>query len=237
MMLKAQEKKRGNNPLFFFTTITMKTINDFVGAILLGDCVKVMREMPSAGVDLIVTDPPYLVNYHSRDGRCMPNDTNDAWLEPAFFELYRVLKKHSFCISFYGWNKVDSFFRTWRKAGFYPVGHLVWVKNYHSSEHFVRYSHEAAYLLAKGRPDKPKTALRDVLEWQYTRNIFHPTQKPIMALAPLILAFSSVGDIVLDPFCGSGTTALAARTLGRRYIGIELNRKYCETARRRLQAS
>ena len=215
----------------------MKTINDYANTIIRGDCVEVMREMPSGCVDLIVTDPPYLVNYQSRDGRRVPNDNNDAWLEPAFAELYRVLRNDSFCISFYGWNKVDSFFRAWRKAGFYPVGHLVWVKDYHSSEAFVRYSHESAYLLAKGRPFKPHTALRDVFEWQYTNNTLHPTQKPLMALLPLILTFSSVGDVVLDPFCGSGTTALAAKELGRRYIGIELDSKYCEAARKRLQSS
>lgn len=74
-----------------------------------------------------------------------------------------------------------------------------------------------------------------MLEWKYTHNTLHPTQKPVMSILPLILTFSFVGDIVLDPFCGSGTTALAARTLGRRYIGIEIERKYCEIARKRLQ--
>lgn len=88
----------------------MKTINELVNAILLGDCVKVMKEMPWGCVDLIVTDPPYLVDYRDRDGRRVANDTNDAWLEPAFMEMYRVLKNDSFCVSFYSWNKVDSFF-------------------------------------------------------------------------------------------------------------------------------
>lgn len=214
----------------------MKTINDYTNAILLGDCVKVMKEMPDACVDLIVTDPPYLVDYRDRDGRSVPNDNNDAWLDPSFAEMYRVLKHNSLCVSFYSWNKVDSFFRAWKKAGFYPVGHLVWVKDYHSSDQFVRYSHEQAYLLAKGRPEKPKTALRDVFEWEFTKiTRSTPTQKPVMAILPLILTFSFARDIVLDPFCGSGTTAVAARTLGRRYIGIEIDEKDCETARKRMQ--
>ena len=115
------------------------------------------------------------------------------------------------------------------------VGHLVWVKNYHSNERFVRYSHEAAYLLAKGEPEKPQTALRDVLDWTYTGDELHPTQKPVMALLPVILAFSKVGDIVLDPFSGSGTTAVAARSLGRRFIGIELDETYAGIAEERLR--
>lgn len=214
----------------------MKNINEYVNTIIRGDCTEIMREMQNACIDLIVTDPPYFVNYKSHDGRRVPNDNNDKWIEPAFTQLYRVLKNNSFCISFYGWNKIDSFFRAWRKVGFYPVGHLVWIKDYYSSDQFVRYSHEMAYLLAKGRPEKPQTALRDVLEWQYTNNTLHPTQKPVMAILPLILAFSSVGDVVLDPFCGSGTTLIAAKTLGRHYTGIEINREYCETARKRLQS-
>ena len=123
----------------------------------------------------------------------------------------------------------------WKQVGFRPVGHLVWVKNYHSNERFVRYSHEAAYLLAKGEPEKPQTALRDVLDWTYTGDELHPTQKPLMALLPVILTFSKFGDVVLDPFAGSGTTAVAARYLGRRFIGIELDQHYAAIAEERLR--
>jgi site-specific DNA-methyltransferase (adenine-specific) len=59
--------------------------------------------------------------------------------------------------------------------------------------------------------------LPDVLEWRYAGNELHPTQKPVMAILPLVMAYSEQGDIVLDPFAGSGTTALASLELGRRY--------------------
>ena len=174
------------------------------------------------------------VNYRSSDGRRYPNDDNDRWLAPAFAEVARVLKRDRFCVSFYGWNKADRFLAAWRAAGLQPVGHLVWIKNYYSKERFVRYSHESAYLLAKGNPPQPRIGLRDVLDWRYTGDVLHPTQKPVMALLPLIMAYSQVGDIVLDPFAGSGTTAVAAQTLGRRYIGIELVPKYARIAQERL---
>ena len=212
----------------------MNTINTFINQIIRGDCVEVMGEMPSASVDLVVTDPPYLVNYRSSDGRRYPNDDNDRWLAPAFAEVARVLKYDRFCVSFYGWNKADRFLAAWKAAGLQPVGHLVWTKNYYSKERFVRYSHESAYLLAKGNPPRPRMALRDVLDWRYTGDVLHPTQKPVMALLPLIMAYSQVGDIVLDPFAGSGTTAVAAEALGRRYIGIELAPKYAAIAQERL---
>jgi site-specific DNA-methyltransferase (adenine-specific) len=154
---------------------------------------------------------------------------------PAFTQMYRVLKYERFLLCFYGGNKVDRFFAAWRAAGFYPVGHLVWVKDYHSNERYVRYSHESAYLLAKGNPSKPSIALSDVLEWKYTGDELHPTQKPVMALLPVILAFSHVGDLILDPFAGSGSTAVASQELGRRYIGIELDPAYAQKAQERVR--
>lgn len=213
----------------------MKTINEFVNRIITGDCVEVMKEIPTTSIDFIATDPPYLVRYTSRDGRRITNDDTGNWLMPAFAEMYRVLKYDRFLLCFYGWNKVDRFFDAWKAAGFYPVGHLVWVKDYHSNERFVRYSHESAYLLAKGKPEKPHIALRDVLDWKYTGDELHPTQKPVMALLPVIMAFSAVGDIVLDPFAGSGTSAIAARALGRRYIGIEIDPLYARKAEERIK--
>jgi len=84
-------------------------------------------------------------------------------------------------------------------------------------------------------PDIPPVLMRDVLEWDYSGNGLHPTQKPVMAMLPLILAFSRMREIVLDPFCGSGTTAVAAKQLGRRYIGIEIDPKYAKQADERMK--
>jgi DNA modification methylase len=215
----------------------MKTIYEFVNRIITGDCVKVIQEMPSASVDCVITDPPYLVNYHSRDGRGYRNDNpNDtSWLLPTYRELFRVLKPDRFLVSFYGFPKAEAFLAAWRESGFDPIGHLVWVKPYASGEKFVRYYHEQAYLLAKGRPRKPRLRLPDVLEWRYTGNALHPSQKPVMAILPLIMAYSQRGDLVLDPFAGSGTTAVAAQELDRRFIGIELDSVYAQKAEERVR--
>jgi adenine-specific DNA-methyltransferase len=213
----------------------MKSIYEFVNRIIPGDCIEVMREMPAGSIDLIATDPPYLVNYTSRDGRTVANDNRSEWLMPAFAQMYRVLKYNSFLVCFYGWNTVDRFFAAWKQAGFHVVGHLVFVKPYHSNGGYVRYSHEEAYLLTKGVPDTPPVLIRDVLDWQYTGNALHATQKPVMAMLPLIMAFSRVRDLVLDPFCGSGTTAVAAKQLGRAYIGIEIDPAIAQQAEERVR--
>jgi DNA modification methylase len=202
--------------------------------VLQGDCVNVMRRFSSGSVDFVLTDPPYLAHYRSRDGRTVANDNDAAWLNPAFTEIFRVLCQNSFCISFYGWHQADKFIAAWRQAGFRLAGHLTFTKRYPSTERFLRYHHENAYLLAKGNPPQPSQRIPDVLEWQYSGNKLHPTQKPLCVLTPLIQSFSRPGDVVLDPFCGSGSTLLAARLLDRRYIGIELDPRYSSIAAERL---
>jgi site-specific DNA-methyltransferase (adenine-specific) len=73
--------------------------------------------------------------------------------------------------------------------------------------------------------------------WSMPENTEHPTQKPEKLMAKLVLASSNPGDIVLDPFLGSGTTAVVAKKLGRTFIGIEREEEYCALAQRRLELS
>lgn len=199
----------------------MKNIEFFVNQVIHGDCADILQSMPGESVDLIVTDPPYLVNYRPRDGRRCENDTDGGWLKPALQEIFRVLKADSFCISFYGWPWIDRFMAVWKEVGFRPVSHLVWVKSHCSRRGYTRSHHEVGFLLAKGRPQQRAEPIPDVLPWQYTGNSLHPNQKPVVGLLPLIQAFSEPGGIVLDPFAGSGSTGRAAIQCGRRYILIE----------------
>lgn len=193
-----------------------------------------MRKFPPESVDLVVTDPPYLVSYKPRDGRSVKNDDNSCWLLPAFNEIGRVLKANAFCATTYGWPWADKFMEAWRWCGLRPVGHLVWVKSYSSREGYVEGFHETGYLLAKGKPARPENPVKDVLPWEYTNNLFHPNEKPVVGIKPLIEAYSKPNDIVLDPFAGSGTTGIAARECGRRFILIEQVEEHCQAARYRL---
>jgi len=204
--------------------------------IVQGDCVEVMRQLRGCSIDFVLTDPPYLVNYRSRDGRQIRNDRDASWLKPAFAQIFRVLRRDSFCVSFYGWNQADKFIAAWREAGFRLAGHLTFPKQYASTERFLRYHHENAYLLTKGNPSQPAQPISDVLEWKYSGNKLHPTQKPLCVLTPLIRSFSRPGDVVLDPFCGSGSTLLAAKLEGRQFNGIELDPHYCDIAAVRLSS-
>jgi site-specific DNA-methyltransferase (adenine-specific) len=125
---------------------------------------------------------------------------------------------------------------SWKKAGFHIAGHLVFPKRYASGSNFTKYQHEQAYLLSKGWPSKRAHPPADVLPWTYTGNKLHPTQKPVGSLKPLIEAFTQPEEIVLDPFAGSGSTLVAAKEAGRRFIGIELDQDHQHTAALRLQS-
>jgi len=206
-----------------------------VNSVLLGDCIGLMRGLDAESVDFVLTDPPYLVDYRSRDGRRVKNDDNEDWLLPAYREVRRVMKQSTLCVSFYGWHKADVFLSAWRAAGLTPVGHIVFRKQYVSARRLLLYQHEQAYLLCKGPTPRTSEPISDVIDFPYSGNTLHPTQKPIEALEPLIDAFCPPGGIVMDPFCGSGSTLLAAHNMGRRYIGVELDQAHHRTACLRLQ--
>jgi adenine-specific DNA-methyltransferase len=91
-------------------------------------------------------------------------------------------------------------------------------------------------LLVKGNPIRPAQRIPDVIEWNYSGKQLHPTQKPLCVLTPLIESFSQPGALVVDPFCGSGSTLLAAKLSGRPFLGIELDPGYRAVAQTRLTA-
>jgi adenine-specific DNA-methyltransferase len=205
--------------------------------LICGDCIEVMRAAPAGSADFVLTDPPYIVRFRDRSGRQIAGDDRTDWILPAFREVFRLLKDDAFCVSFYGWNNAERFVWAWKKAGFTPVGHFTFVKRYASKTGFAASYHEMAYLLAKGRPPRPASPLPDVLPWAYSGNRWHPTQKPLEALRPLIGCFSRPGELVLDPFAGSASVLIAARQLGRRSVGIERDPEYCRAAAERLRAT
>jgi len=100
--------------------------------------------------------------------------------------------------------------------------------------YFSRSQHETAYLLAKNHPPKPAPAPSDVLVSAGVGPPLHPNEKPLGAISRLISDYTAVDDCIVDPFAGSGTTLVAARNLGRRAIGIEIEEACCETTAMRL---
>lgn len=200
-----------------------------------GDCRDVLPALRGTA-DLVLTDPPYLVSYKGRwnsKDAAIANDDNDDWIDAAFSGVYEALAPGGVCVSFYGWPFIERFMQAWRKAGFTPVSHLVWVKNRWGLGYYTRGQHEPLFVLASPQSRKPETAISDVIHADVVLDRQHPTQKPTKLMQTIIGAFAE--GLVLDPFMGSGTTLRAARNLGLPAIGIEVDERYCEVAARRLQ--
>src|SRR3546814_5159686 len=90
-------------------------------------------------------------------------------LAPAFAQMFRVLRDDAFCISFYGWNRVDRFFAAWRAAGFRVVGHIVFAKQYQSKARFLAYQHEArpTCWLRASRSEEHTSELQSLMRISY----------------------------------------------------------------------
>lgn len=202
--------------------------------LLAGNSIEVLKTFERSSVDLVVTDPPYLVNYRDRSGRSLLNDDDADGVLPIYDELYRVLKNNSYCITFLGWQALHQFSDAWHSAGFACVGHIVFAKRYVSSRGHTARQHESAFVLTKSNPPKPVSPIRDIQPWHYSGNRLHPTEKSPLTLKPLIKAYSKPGYWVLDPFAGSASTLIAASSVNRNGVGIELDPHYRGLAHERL---
>lgn len=202
--------------------------------LICGEATVTLAKLPDHSVGLVVTDPPYLVNYRDRSGRSLKNDNNPAGVLPVFPAMARVMKRDSYALCFAGWSALPQFTNAWEQAGLRIVGQIVFQKPYTSRQGYAAYRHETAYILAKGNPAKPAQPIADVQDWVYSGNRRHPTEKAVDVLTPLIRCFSKPGDLVLDPFAGSGSTCVAAALTARDYLGIELDAQHCRTAQARL---
>ncbi|MEO0916762.1 MAG: DNA methyltransferase, partial [Pseudomonadota bacterium] len=214
--------------------VSRKEKQMFRNQIIEGDSAQILKDMPEGIVDLVVTDPPYLVNYRDRDGRGLRNDSNADGVMPVFAPMARAMKQNSYAVCFAGWSALPQFTAAWEAAGLRIVSQIIWHKRYASRRSFTEYRHESTFVLTKGNPAKPAHPLPSVMEWVFSGNRRHPTEKAVEIITPLIRSFSKPGDFVCDPFSGSGSTSVAAALNGRDYLGIDIDAEHVATAKARL---
>lgn len=198
-------------------------------------------------VDLVLTDPPYGIQYlppsrSAGDPLAVPIHGDDSLNEvrDAMPLLDRLLKKDRPAYFFSSGMRIGECVDI--VAAFWKVKNiLVWDKGNCGSVGDVKagygWNWEAIVYANKGRRPlngpRPRTIYR--YDWQGTRDPVHPTVKPVGLMQWLITKSSQPGELLLDPFMGSGPVLRAARDLGRRAIGIELEERYCEAAVQRLR--
>jgi len=144
-------------------------------------------------------------------------------------------------LSFYRWDVGDIFRQELANTKFILKSEIVWDKIIHGMGDLAGAfapQHENILFATKGRYEfsgnRPTTIVRH--RRVLPEELVHPAEKPVGLLGKLIHAITITGEVVLDPFCGSGTTCVAAKMLGRNYIGIDISEEYCEIARQRLRA-
>ena len=207
----------------------------FENTIICGDCLDVMKDWPDGCVDLVLTDPPYGINAYStgtmgggvlaKQSRFEATDWDSEPFDIRQFQACQWISKNQII---FGFNHFSDIFPPTSCA-------IVWDKvngdNNFADCELAWTSFDTAVRLVKW---KWQGMLQEAGHPRDYRQ--HPTQKPLGVMKWILERYSKPDDLIFDPFCGSGTTCVAAKNLGRRNIGIDISPEYCKIAEERLRA-
>lgn len=218
------------------------------------DCLEGFKNLSDKSIDLVVTDPPYFLMRNEFIENIKSFDDYIIWYEKWLKETQRVLKDKG---SLYIFIPVHHFAEVHLLVKKYFVGKQVisWIKpnvrirqfgtkNWFPKTEFIGFytKEEKGYVWNKpfkkyGVNESCNFIKHSTIYKHMREGVNHSTQKPLSIIDKFIFASSNEGDIVLDPFCGSGTTCVAAKQLGRKYIGFDIKKEYCELTEQRLKKS
>lgn len=215
-----------------------------IGVIYCADCLDILPQLEAGSVDAVVTDPPYLMgsaSTRSPSGRFRSRlgewQNASCWFEKWIRECWRILCKSGSLWTCCNWRGLPTLMLAADSVGAQISSTVVWDKDWIGVGPLtgLRQKYELILHLAK-----PEHAIADrsapdiwTIPWASQRPNSHESEKP-EAMPEKIIELCDPEDI-LDPFLGSGTTAVACIRTGRRFIGIELEPKYCEIARKRIE--
>ncbi|MBK9934905.1 MAG: site-specific DNA-methyltransferase [Cytophagaceae bacterium] len=236
-------------------------MNFELNKIIQGDCLEEMKKISDNSIDLIVTSPPYnlknstgngmkdgrggkwknaeLVNGYSHHNDCMPHEEYVKWQRDCLTEMFRIIPNDGAIFYNHKWRVQDGLLQDRQDiiSGFPVRQIIIWKRRggINFNQGYFLPTYEVIYLIAK--PDFrliPKAnAFGDVWEFKQEMNNPHPAPFPIDLIDRIIS--STNAKTILDPFIGSGTTAIAAILNERNYLGIELSPEYVEMALKRIK--
>ncbi|MEO0511815.1 MAG: DNA methyltransferase [Planctomycetota bacterium] len=202
-----------------------------------GDSLKELPTLADGQAKLVLTDPPYGIGYRDHAGRDVANDDRPFiwWLA----EAYRVTASRGALFCFCRWDVQEIFRLAIEAAGYTVRSQVVWVKRgggQGDTRTQASPSHEVAWLATKGKFRFPGKRLDSVLEARppHANVRTHPTEKPVPLLRTILESTTVPGDLVVDPFAGTGSSAVAAARTHRRFWGCELEEHYVSVARMRV---
>lgn len=201
--------------------------------IIQGDCLQIMKTYPNNCIDLILTDPPYGDNVaYGWNNKIIKNNENPLINCNALIEMYRILKQNRSLYIFTNWKHYPFLTEFIIRYTKFNIRHLiVWKKHNFGLGWAFRHQYELILVLEKGKPKYNLTDFSDVQTSSHINHnkLNHPHQKPLDLLKKIILHSSKEGDLILDPFAGSGSTCKACNELNRNWIGIELDERWIDT--------
>ena len=255
----------------------IKQNTDSDGKILVGDCIKLMDDLPEQSIDMIFADPPY--NLQLSGELLRPNDhsvvkgVNDQWDYFESFQHYdefcrrwlssarRVLKPNGTIWVIGSYHNIFRVGSTLQDLGYWILNDVIWCKSNpmpnFRGRRFTN-AHETLIWCARDKNSKycfNYDAMKGLNEDLQMRSDWrlpicsgterlkvegkkaHPTQKPEVLLYRVILASTLVGETILDPFFGTGTTGAVAKKLNRKFIGLERDKNYATLAKKRISKS
>lgn len=227
----------------------MQLVND--------DCFEYLKNVTDKSVDLIVTDPPYervwggdggsvnnIKHLHESLQDIVRADIVDGYdIEEVNNEFVRVMKE----INIYLWcnkKQIPEYFNFYVNKHKCKFEIICWHKNNALPTYSNKYLSDTEYCLyfhkgkGKTKPkgyEQAKTYYVAPINYKDKQKWKHPTIKPLEIIKNLVENSSSKGDVVMDPFMGSGTTGVACKELEREFIGCELNKEYFDIAKSRIE--
>ena len=224
-----------------------------------GDCLELMKDIPDKSIDLVVTDCPYHIvsggctniprkdepsgifnrrntftQKNAKSGKLF--DENDIKFSEWLPEVYRVLKNDTHCYIYINARNLKELQEESEKVGFKFQNILIWNKGNATPNRYYLNAYEMILMLRKGKAKNINNmGTKNILNIKNIRgNKTHPTEKPVELNKILVENSSDKNQIVLDLFMGTGSTGLACKELSRNFIGIELDKKYFEIAKERI---
>ncbi|MCD7710587.1 MAG: site-specific DNA-methyltransferase [Porphyromonadaceae bacterium] len=237
-----------------------QNIEDLIDKIICGRCEEVLKKIPSESVDLVITSPPYnlknstgngmkcgkggkwsnaaLIQGYANYDDCMPHEEYVKWQRECLTEMFRVIKEDGAIFYNHKWRVQNGLLqdRADIVKGFPVRQIIIWKRkggiNFNAGYFLPTY--EVIYMIAKPKFKLQPKANRwgDVWEFSQELNNSHPAPFPVALIDRIVSSTSA--NIILDPFMGSGTTAVVAAGLKRHYIGIEISESYCKLAEERI---
>ncbi len=272
MKEKSFYKPKNNKKLILKEGNTsLKTEKISINNIYNMDCVEGMKHLPDKSIDLVITDPPFAIefkakrnNYNRTQSRVLegyqeiPKDRYYEFTLQWMKEVYRVLKDSGSMYVFSGWNNLKDILIAIDELGFITVNHIIWKYQFGvvTKRKFVTSHYHCLYVCkndekrkffpySRFNKDDKKDSGRSLHYedkedvWYIKREYWNgdqktPTKLPAELIKKILQYSSEEGDIVMDPFLGSGQVVVVSKMLNRQYIGFEVVKEYYEFSQKRL---